>query len=201
MIKNIIFDMGNVLIAYEPEVYARRFTDTQEDADLIERELFGGSEWRRLDEGTMDEEQVWHSVTARLPRRLHTAVRECLDHWFEEIRGIEGMEELTANLKERGYRLYLCSNASLRFRQYEKSVPGLSHFDGILISAEEKCIKPGQQIYERLFEKFSILPRESYFIDDSLDNIEGARACGMDGFWHPSRDAAVLKEKLEQVLY
>lgn len=203
MIRNIVFDMGKVLLDYDPVKVCRQFTDREEDVALIGKELFFSEEWVMLDRGDVTEEEALLRVQGRLPdERLKTMAAESLAHWHEyNISPKPGMRELVIALKERGCRIYLCSNASLRLRVFQDQIPGIEYFDGTLVSAEERVLKPEPEIFERLFERYSLRPEESFFIDDLEANIEGARRCGMDGYCFADGDVERLKKYLwEQVL-
>lgn len=203
MIRNIVFDMGKVLLDYDPVKVCRQFTDREEDVALIGKELFFSEEWVMLDRGDITEEEALLRVQGRLPdERLKTMAAESLAHWHEyNISPKPGMRELVIALKERGCRIYLCSNASLRLRVFQDQIPGIEYFDGTLVSAEERVLKPEPEIFERLFERYSLRPEESFFIDDLEANIEGARRCGMDGYCFADGDVERLKKYLwEQVL-
>lgn len=203
MIRNIVFDMGKVLLDYDPVKVCWQFTDREEDVALIGKELFFSEEWVMLDRGDITEEEALLRVQGRLPdERLKTMAAESLAHWHEyNISPKPGMRELVIALKERGCRIYLCSNASLRLRVFQDQIPGIECFDGTLVSAEERVLKPEPEIFERLFERYSLRPEESFFIDDLEANIEGARRCGMDGYCFADGDVERLKKYLwEQVL-
>lgn len=203
MIRNIVFDMGKVLLDYDPVKVCWQFTDREEDVALIGKELFFSEEWVMLDRGDITEEEALLRVQGRLPdERLKTMAAESLAHWHEyNISPKPGMRELVIALKERGCRIYLCSNASLRLRVFQDQIPGIEYFDGTLVSAEERVLKPEPEIFERLFERYSLRPEESFFIDDLEANIEGARRCGMDGYCFADGDVERLKKYLwEQVL-
>lgn len=109
------------------------------------------------------------------------------------------MYEVVRELKQRGYGIYLCSNANERFREYAENIPALSLFDGMIVSAEEKCIKPGRRIYQTLFERYSLKPQECFFIDDMQANIDGARAAGMQGYCYADGNVERLREYLKQI--
>ena len=133
-----------------------------------------------LDKGTITEEEAIRRIQDRLPNeRLRKLAKECLDCWHEyNISPKPGMEKVVRDLKAKGYRMYVCSNASLRFRVFQNEIPGFSLMEGALVSAEEKLLKPDPAIYRRLFERFDIRPEESFFIDDIQENIgrgEGLR--------------------------
>ena len=115
------------------------------------------------------------------------------------MKPIKAMIPVIQDLKARGFRLYICSNASLRLPMcYQELLPEVDSFDGILFSAEEKLLKPQKEIYERLFEKFNLKPEESYFIDDLQLNIDGAAACGMKGYCFADRNVEKLQKALDK---
>lgn len=200
MIKNIVFDMGKVLLDYDPLKVCRKYTDSEEDIKLIDEALFSSPEWVLIDRGAITEEEAMVTVRKRLPdERLREIADLCMAHWHEvNITPMPAMGELVRELKEAGRGIYLCSNASLRLRVYQNRIPGIEYFDGILVSAEEKLLKPEPEIFERLFEKFSIRPEESFFIDDLAVNIEGARRCGMDGYCFADQDVEKLRKELRE---
>ena len=86
--------------------------------------------------------------------------------------------------------------ASADFHERKAGIPALSFFDGFIISAEHKLLKPEKEIYEALYEKFSLKPEECFFIDDVQKNIDGARATGMDGHCYYHGDLEILKKDL-----
>lgn len=181
MIKNIVFDMGNVLLRFEPELFIARLGVAEEDRVLLLREVFRSLEWARMDRGSMTEAQAAESICQRLPERLHAAVHSLTDQWDRPILPVEGSYELVEELKGLGYGLYLLSNASYRQHDYWPLIPGSRFFDGTLISADVKLVKPQPEIYRLLFERFSLRPEECFFVDDSPMNVEGAFFCGMPG--------------------
>lgn len=194
-IKNIVFDMGKVLLDYEPLKVAWHFTNQAREIELMRKNLFESEEWTLLDRGTITEEEAMKQVGERLPDdRTRELMKNCLLHWHEyNLFPKPGMEEVVQDLKKQEYHTYILSNASLRFRVYQNQIPGFSMMEGALVSAEEHLLKPEPAIYKRLFEKFSILPEESFFIDDLQVNIDGARDCGMDGYCFADGDVKRLR--------
>lgn len=195
MIRNIIFDMGGVLVGYRPELSTAAFVGEERDALLVRHELFETEEWRLLDAGEIDEDEALARVQARLPKRLRAQCADVFAHWHEYLPPNEDIPPLIRELKARGLRVYLCSNAALRFYAYRDTIAAMALMDGILISAEERCLKPHRAIYERLFARFGLAPEECFFIDDLEANIAGGRACGMDGFVFTG-DTAALRAAL-----
>lgn len=180
MIKNIIFDMGNVLLSYEPKIYVRKIIHDVNTAEAVLRELFQGPEWPMLDAGTLTEEDAVKRIQARIPQYAES-VQCAMDGWDEMMTPLPGMLEIVAALKENGYRLYVLSNASLRFFSYYEQKEVFHYFDGFVVSAKEKIVKPDPEIYCRLLKRFDLKAEECLFIDDMQQNIAGASKVGMYG--------------------
>ena len=195
MIKNILFDMGQVLIRFDQKYFIRRLGIEGEDEQLLLREVYRSVEWVQMDRGSLCEAEAYEKITARLPERLHDAAGKLIGMWDRPILEIDGMYELVAELKEMGYGIYLLSNASVRQHDYWPRIPASKFFDGKLVSADVHVIKPQPEIYRLCLEKFGLKAEECYFIDDAPANIEGALQCGIAGsVFHG--DAALLRRQL-----
>ena len=182
MIKNIVFDMGNVLLNYDPNVCLDYFLESDEDKKMIMDELFQGPEWVKGDRGLLTDEEIYLHVKKRLPKRLHSALKNCVFEWHMCMKPIVGAKEFCEYVKSEGYKIYVLSNASNTFYDYfpERFAP-FSYFDGVVVSSDIHMIKPEREIYTYLLEKYQLTPEESFFIDDRPENIEGARAAHMNG--------------------
>lgn len=182
MIKNIIFDMGGVLIPWDPPaIVARQHLDSADSAVLL-REVFQCREWASMDHGLMTQEEGYARICRRLPEHLHEAAHSCVfDWWKAPFVPISGIGELVHEVKALGYGVYLLSNATSELHEYFHRLPGAEHFDGMIVSADVKLLKPQHEIYEALFEKYNLRPEECFFIDDGMQNIDGAYAVGMSG--------------------
>ena len=179
MIRNIVFDMGQVLLRFLPDLFIERLGVEGEDKKLLKREVFQSLEWARMDRGSLTDAEAAEIICRRMPERLHEAVHALVDRWDRPILAVEGTEELIAELKEKGYGIYLLSNASYRQHDYWPKLPASRYFDGTLVSADVKLVKPQPEIYRLLCETFSLVPDECVFIDDAINNAEGAFLCGM----------------------
>ena len=197
MIKNILFDMGQVLIRFDQQYFIHRFGIEGDDVSLLMRELFRSVEWVQMDRGSLREEDAFRSISQRLPERLHDVAWKLICMWDRPILEIDGMYDLVAELKDLGYGIYLLSNASVRQHEYWPRIPASKFFDGKLISADVHVIKPQPEIYRLCLEKFGLKPEECFFIDDAPANIEGALCCGIAGaVFHG--DAALLRRQLRE---
>ena len=195
MIRNIVFDMGNVLIRFDRDLFITRLDIDGGDKELLKREVFRSLEWARMDRGSMTDAEAAESVCRRLPERLHDAAAKLVAMWDRPILPIPGMYELVEELKANGYGIFLLSNASYRQHDYWPRIEASRFFDGTLISADEKVVKPQPEIYRLMLQRFGLTAEECFFIDDVPSNIEGAFYCGIPGaVFHG--DAVLLRRAL-----
>ena len=181
MIKNILFDMGNVLLYFDRQRFLNRLDVTEEEKQQLLRRVFLSTEWVQMDRGTLDEPEAEKRMRADLPEHLHTAIHALVSEWDEPILPIPGMYELVEELKNAGYGIYLLSNASHRQHDYWPRIEASRFFDGTIISADEGVMKPGAEYYLRALQKFGLKADECFFVDDMPANVEGAAFCGIPG--------------------
>ena len=181
-IRNIVFDMGNVMIRFDPVAFIDRENVTDpDDRRLILNELFLSVEWAQMDSGILTEETAEPLIMRRFPERLRPVVRNLLYNWAIPRAEMEGMPELAAELKETGYGIYLLSNASAAQHRYWPLVPASRLFDGKMISCDVKVVKPMWEIYHLFTDRFGLDPEECLFVDDAPCNVAAAIACGWKG--------------------
>ena len=196
MIRNILFDMGNVLIRFDRDFFITRLGVTEEDKQLLMREVFLSIEWAQMDRGSIAESRAEEQICKRLPPHLHEAAQKLISMWDRPILPIEGMYELVQDLKNAGYGIYLLSNASVRQHEYWPRIPAHVFFDGTIISADEGVMKPDAEYYLRALNRFGLKAEECFFVDDVPSKVEGAVYCGISGaVFHG--DAALLRQKLK----
>lgn len=181
MIKNIVFDMGNVLVKFDINRYLERYATTEHDRNILRNEVFRSIEWVKLDRGIISEKDAIASITARLSTHLCDPVTRLFNEWHTDLPPLREMEPLVCELKAAGYGIYLLSNTSAAYHTFRNFIPALQHFDGEFISAECHLLKPDIAIYKLFCEKFKLIPSECYFIDDMPINVEGAMQIGMNG--------------------
>ena len=198
MIRNIVFDMGNVVIQFDPKSFIdREGILDPEDRKIVMNELFLSVEWAQMDAGPLTEETAEPLILPRFPERLRGKVRNLLYNWSYPRDMIPGMEDLIKRLKEAGYRIYLLSNASSAQHEYWPKYPVSGYFDGKMISWDVKTVKPNPEIYRLFTEKFSLKPEECLFTDDSSANVAAAIACGWKGIvFHGEADE--LEQKMRE---
>lgn len=183
MLRNIIFDMGNVLTEFNPEYFVRSLgLSDSTDEELLLNEIFRSEEWKMLDGGEVDEAELEAIVFGRIPQRLHAAAHRMIFEWDRISRPIEGMKELVRDCKAAGMGIYLLSNASVRQPEYWPNIPGSEYFDGTIVSALHRCVKPGSRIFRLTLDTFGLQAEECLFVDDVQANVDGAEAVGLTGF-------------------
>ncbi len=199
MIRNIVFDMGNVLIRFDPDEFLDREDVTDpEGRRILREELFSSVEWAMMDLGLETEDTFEPKVIARVPEHLREKARHLLRNWAFPRTMIPGMEELVKRIKAAGYGVYLLSNASVGQPAYWNQLPVSRYFDGTLVSAFVKTVKPNPVIYRLFTEEFHLEEAECVFIDDAPINVAGAIACGWQGIVFRG-DAARLERSLREM--
>ena len=197
MKKNILFDMGNVLVRFDPALFLRRLGLVGEDAEMLNREIFRSVEWVRLDRGDISDEEALASIKPRLPARLHPAAEELVSRWDRPYTPIEGMPELVRELSAAGCGLYLLTNASRRHRDYWPKFPVSEYFgDRIMLSADWQLLKPDPAFFEKALSMFGLERGECVFIDDHAPNVEAALRLGLPAIVFHG-DAARLRRELQ----
>ena len=179
MIKNIIFDMGNVLLDYNPQAAMQMLGINEKAKPVIMKELFGGNEWVQLDLGNISVDKAYESIKQRIPEEYHTDLRKCIDGWDVCMVPVEGAKEFCEAVKSEGFGVYVLSNAHISFYSYFPRYFDLDFFDGVVVSADVHTVKPDIKIYKHLLEKYSLKAEECLFIDDRADNVDGALKSGM----------------------
>lgn len=178
MIRNIIFDIGGVLVRLRKDEWL--FEDlklSEEEAKLLDRSMFGSPLWKEVDRGLIPYREVIKRLCEETPEAA-----ELLKKGFAAVGGTVEKTDYAipwiCSLKEAGYRVYYLSNyfEELR-RQNREALSFLSYMDGGVWSDEEKLIKPDHRIFERLCEKYGLVPEECIFLDDTAVNLVAAEEC------------------------
>lgn len=199
VIDTIVFDLGGVLIDWNPRHYYRQVFDSEEEMEYFLSEICSSSWNEQQDAG-----RAFCDATALLAEQFPKYRKEIVaydTHWEIMMKGpIEETVAMLEELKACGkYKLYALTNwSSEKFPHALERFKFLQHFDGWVVSGEIKKVKPQPEIYQLLFEKFSIEPSRAVFIDDSLKNVEAARCLGMHGihFTSPKECRAALTQLL-----
>ncbi len=179
MIKNLLLDLGNVTLSFDPKAMIAPWVENEADRDQILRAVFLHPDWSRGDDGGITEAELRENARGRLPERLHGALDDVLLHWPEYLTPLPGAEEFMLDMKARGKKLYALSNAPLRYSEFRKDLPLLDLFDGEVISALIGHAKPNADFFRYALDTYSLDPEECLFADDLERNVLGARALGI----------------------
>jgi putative hydrolase of the HAD superfamily len=181
MIKNIVFDMGGVLVKFDRVKFCRKYFNNEDDIKIVDQALFCGIEWIQYDRGIINTDQLYNLVKDRINVNLHEQLRKLIDNWYYDMDLIEGTGEVIRKLKNQGYNIYILSNTNENFHHFKKRLPGIECITDTFISCDYKILKPDLKIFRTFAKTVNINLNESLFIDDLLTNIEAAAYCGMKG--------------------
>lgn len=177
MFKNIIFDIGNVLLDFNPKEYLKLKLKEDKIIEVYE-EIFKSEEWLMLDRGTILEEEAIDIIANRSNENAEL-IKLSFENWYDILRPIDKNISVLRKLKESGYKVYYLSNFHLKaFENVTSKYNFFNIFDGGVVSYEEKLIKPEIEIYNKIIEKYNLNANESIFIDDMEENIEKAKEVG-----------------------
>lgn len=178
-LRNVIFDFGGVLVAWRPQEIIESFYAEPALRESLRTHAFQHDDWLAMDRGTLDEAAIVRRIAARM-ERPETEIRDLFAHIREALVPIEATVALLHELRDRGFRLYGLSNMSEPiFAHLARRHDFFELFDGIVVSAAVKLVKPEPGIYAELAKRFAVDFAESVFIDDLERNVEAARALGL----------------------
>ena len=198
MIKNIIFDIGNVLSYFCWQDFLRNKGFDEDMVERIGRASVYDEDWYEFDKGVLKDEEVIDLFIENDPE-IAEEIHQAFDH-------VEGMVKLKPqtmdwlnSLKSRGYKLYYLSNFSYKCEtQCPDSLSFMPMMDGGILSYKVQMTKPNPDIYKKLLSMYSLKAEESVFIDDTPKNIDAAVKLGIKGIVYKDPDQAA--EELEKLL-
>ena len=198
-IKNYIFDLGKVLVHFDPMGMTTPYVQDPAIARQICDVVFDRLYWDPLDSGDITDEEILHCCHQRLPQHLHELADTVYRNWLFHLPFIEGMPQLVKDIKAAGGKLFLLSNVSIGFAQQHPQVPAfrelLSHFDGLVFSGPLGIVKPSAEIFQHLLNTYDLTAEETIFIDDNAANVAGAKAVNIDAY-HFDGDVEKLRTSL-----
>ena len=186
---NVVFDIGNVLVHWEPRALYRKFFATEDEVEWFLANVCNHDWNLEQDRGRSFADAVIEA-TARFPEHADAIAAYDL-RWHETVLGpIDGSVAIIEELKARGTPLYAITNFNQdKFRETVARFPFLRLFRDIVVSGDERVVKPDPAIYRLLMERNGLAAEACVFIDDSLKNVLGAKAVGMKAIHFTGPDA------------
>lgn len=183
MIKNIIFDLGNVIINYNQKKIINNFTEKEEEIKYIYDEIFHAPEWTLMDLGDITNDEAIEIINKRNEFKYEKLTQEFLHEWHKKQPINRDIVEIAKILKNNGYNLFVLSNMANQTYEYFKNDEFFSLCTGIVISAHEHVKKPDEKVYRLLLDRYNLNAEECLFIDDddSGKNYETANKIGIKG--------------------
>jgi putative hydrolase of the HAD superfamily len=196
MIRNIVFDLGNVLISFRPYEYLIKKNYPENIINTILSDVFGSPEWKMLDNGDITTCEAIDAISLKSSLK-----REEIAFVFtfrtDIMFPLDDNVRLLPGLKKQGFRLFYLSNFPLDiFDEIKDGYYFFKYFDGGIISSEVKLSKPDIRIFKYLLKKYSLKPFECFYIDDNETNVVAAETAGIKGLTtHGAPDISEMLEK------
>lgn len=197
-VRAVVFDVGNVLVEWSPRyLYEKLIPDPSERATFLTEVVT--LEWHAQHDAGRPFSETSAELIAKYPQ-YRELILAWKSRWLETIPHlIEGMAELVADLAAADVPLYSITNFSAQFWPplVEREAMLFAPFRDIIVSGEEKLIKPDAAIYQLALRRFGLASGQGIFVDDRLDNVEAAEANGFVG--HHFQNASTLRSALEKL--
>lgn len=197
MIKNIVFDFGGVLMDWDPRYYYQgKFETNQQMEDFLTH--ICTNDWNMQQDAGRSLQEATEEKVAKFPA-YEQQIRAYYGQWEQMLKSdIFENTYLVGKLKELGYPLYGLTNWSAEtFPIAQRRYGVFQLFDGIVVSGEEKMVKPDPAIYQLLLERYQLHAPETLFIDDNQNNIIAAQDMGFVTIH--LQPNTVLKEELHRL--
>lgn len=200
MVKNIVFDIGNVLATFKPKDF---LMDIFKDAKLADQffEVFFTRLWHEYDQGLYTKEQMIQKGLQKMPDQKEK-IKNMMDIWTSYVVGIQKNIDLIHIYQKKGYKVYILSNIPEDSYIYLKEHYNfIDQVDGGIYSYQHKLIKPDVEAFEVLLDQYDLKANECIFIDDKKENIRAAERLGFYTIWlkDHAKLATLLKENLNEV--
>ncbi len=190
MIRNIIFDIGNVLTDFRWKEFLEDKGFDEAMVKRIAKASVQSTVWNEIDRGVWSMEELMQAFIRQDPE-----IEEELRRAYGDITGMVTKRAYAIpwiqELREKGYRVYYLSNFSEKaYEDCADALDFLPYTDGGILSYREKLVKPDPEIYRRLLSRYSLEARESVFLDDTALNVEAAERLGIHGICFRTKEQA-----------
>ena len=166
MIRNIIFDLGNVIIKGSNVETLMHFTNDEKIAEDLIQYIFKTEEWKLLDLGNISKEEAIKQMQKKAPKQYKFLIEEVMNKRCEYLVLNKDTIEIAKKLRKKGYHIYVLSNMATFTYEYFQEIDFFKLCDGIIISAYEHLVKPDEKLFKTLLNRYHLKPEECLFIDD-----------------------------------
>ena len=182
MYKSIVFDLGGVMVDFDPKSYLVDLLCNAEMEEKVYELTFGSEEWKLMDAGLISRFEGNKRMLERAQQEgCSFEVQGVLDDWIHILHVRHRMQELVRRMKNHGYCVYYLSNIPQDVLDLLRQRGVLDRFDGGVASCEVHINKPDPRIYQALLDKYQLKAEECVFIDDRLENVQTAFSMGFAG--------------------
>ena len=181
MIKNLIFDFGNVLIEWNPAKILAAFVK-EEDRKRVEAAIFDSGLWAQTDTGQLTLEAAIQAAQTLLDSSYSATVEAIFSHWYETVDVYHQLQEKIFEWAQLGYGIYILSTTSEIFYAVENAglLPMTKVLTGKILSYEVGFAKPDKSIYQKLLTQYALHANQCVFIDDLQINLDAAKSLGFE---------------------
>jgi putative hydrolase of the HAD superfamily len=181
MIKNVVLDIGNVLVSFYPDIYISQFITKKGEIDYYNHICFKSAEWKCGDLGTKTREEIIDAICEKYPEDAEN-VRMIMENCDDMLRVSKKNTEVVKKLKAAGVEVYYLSNTNAHAFEYMSATYEVFKFmDGGIASYLDGVLKPSADIFELFLSRYGKIAEECVFVDDMPTNVNGARAVGLNG--------------------
>ena len=180
MIKNLVFDFGNVLIEWNPAKISATFVE--EDRKRIKAAIFDSGFWAQTDTGQLTLEVAIQAAQTLLDSSYSATVEAIFTHWYETVDVYHQLQEKIFEWAQLGYGIYILSTTSEIFYAVENAglLPMTKVLTGKILFYEVGCAKPDKSIYQKLLGQYALQANQCVFIDDLQINLDAAKSLGFE---------------------
>lgn len=198
MIKNIVFDIGNVLFNFNPKEYIKELHIKEELQDTLYDIIFNNINWLECDRGTYTISEYCNMLQQEHPNLAQEIEKILHKNWVTIHKAKNDTIQFLEELASKHFHIYLFSNCSKEAYEYIKQYPFFKYVEGGIYSFELHSCKPEDTIYECLLEKYNLNPFETIFIDDNSNNIQKALEFNIHGIVFDTLET--VKEKVYNLI-
>lgn len=181
MIKNLVFDFGNVLIEWNPAKILAAFVK-EEDRKRVEAAIFDSGLWAQTDTGQLTLKSAIQAAQTFLDSSYSATVEAIFTHWYETVDVYHQLQEKIFEWAQLGYGIYILSTTSEIFYAVENAglLPMTKVLTGKILSYEVGFAKPDKSIYQKLLAQYALQANQCVFIDDLQINLDVAKSLGFE---------------------